>query len=531
MGETPAPTGPDFARGVAIADVPAGGILAGRVGQEPVLLSRIEDGFFAVSGACTHYGAALAEGLIDGDTVRCPLHHACFSLRTGTALHAPAFESLQRWRVDRDGNRLFVRTRLERAPTSPQPLHGDICDVLIVGGGAAGYACADRLRRLGYGGVITMVSADADPPCDRPNLSKDYLAGTAPDDWIPLRPQGWYHERSIDLHLGTMIASIDTIARTAVSRQGERFRFDRLLLATGSEPLRLDQPGLARENVHVLRSLADARALAARADPGTHVAIIGSSFIALEAAAALRNRGVEVAIVSRDSVPFERSLGREVGGFLQQLHERNGVRFHLESNVRDYDGATLTLEDGRRIVADFLLLGIGVTPRTALAAATGLAVGDGVEVDARLESSVPGIYAAGDIASYPDPLGEGRVRIEHWATAQRQGQTAAANMLGARTRFEAVPFFWTEQYGVALRYVGRAVRTNDVRIDGDLAGGDFIARYHDHGRLRATAAIGRDRAVLEDELRIERGGDEADNEPREPNSPDGIQSRASGEAA
>ena len=531
MGETPAPTGPDFSRGLAIADVPERGFLAGRVDQEPVLLSRIEDEFFAVSGACTHYGAALADGLSDGETVRCPLHHACFSLRTGAALHAPAFESLDRWRVDREGDRLFVRTRFERTAAPSQPLHGGICDVLIVGGGAAGYACADRLRRLGYGGVITMVSADADPPCDRPNLSKDYLAGTAPDDWIPLRPQSWYHEQSIDLHLGTVIAGIDTVARTAVSRQGERFRFDRLLLATGSEPVRLDQTGFARENFHVLRSLADARALAARAGAGAAVAIVGSSFIALEAGAALRKRGVEVTIVSRDTAPFGRSLGREIGGFFRQLHERNGVRFHLEAEVRDYDGATLILEDGRRIAADLVLLGVGVRPRTALAQETGLALGDGVEVDAWLETSVQGIYAAGDIASYPNPLGDGRVRIEHWATAQRQGETAAANMLGARIRFEAVPFFWTEQYGTALRYVGHAARTDDIRIEGDLAGGDFIARYYEHGRLKASASVGRDRALLQDELRIERGVDEADGETREPQPLDDIQSQASGEAA
>ena len=502
MGAQAAVSGPDFGQGVRLADLPASGTVAGRVGDAPVLVSRFDGKLFAVGGACTHYGAALADGLMTGDTVRCPLHHACFSLRTGAALRAPAFDGLDRWRIEVDGDMLFVRGREEKEAAVP-PLTGDIRNILIVGGGAAGFACAERLRGLGYDGSLTMVSADADPPCDRPNLSKDYLAGTADEEWIPLKDADWYRERSIDLRLSTEIVAIDAPAGSAIARSGERFAFDRLLIATGSVAARLTGRGFDRPDVHVLRSLADARAIIARASPGAQAVIVGSSFIAMEVAASLRARDVEVAVVSSDSVPFQRILGREVGGFLQKLHEDHGVRFHLGREAASYDGGTVALDDGRLLPADFLIFGIGVRPLTRLAATAGLETTYGICVDERMETALPGIYAAGDAAAYPDPASGERVRTEHWVVAQRQGQVAAANMLGKTTTFAGVPFFWTEQYGTAVRYVGRASGADEVRIDGDLAAGSFTARYYRDGELRASASVGRDRDALIDELLLE----------------------------
>lgn len=504
MGDAPAASGPDFAQGVRLTEIPLRGMLAGRVGDEPVLLSRFDGELLAVGGACTHYGTALAGGLVEGDTVRCPLHHACFSLRTGAALRAPAFDSLARWRVEVEGPFVYVREKeieAARPPWTAPPR--DVRAIVIIGGGAAAFACADELRRLGYAGTLTLVSADADPPCDRPNLSKDYLAGTAPAEWIPLRDQSYYHAAAIDLRLGSEIVAIDTRSHTAFARDGEGFRYDRLLLATGAEPVRLATPGFDLANVHALRSVADARAIVARALPGARAAIIGSSFIGLEAAAALRARGIEISVVSMETVPFERLFGSEVGMFLQRLHEANGVRFHFGRTAGSYDGQRLRLDNGETVEADFLILGVGVRPRTALAASAHIAVGDGVLVDPCLETSIAGIYAAGDIAAYPGPLLGRPVRIEHWVTAQRQGQAVAANMLGAGTVFAAVPFFWTEQYGVALRYVGRAPEWDDIRIDGDVAGGDFIARYYRQGEHCASASVGRDLESLEDERALE----------------------------
>jgi NADPH-dependent 2,4-dienoyl-CoA reductase/sulfur reductase-like enzyme/nitrite reductase/ring-hydroxylating ferredoxin subunit len=512
VGEQAQVSGPDFTQGIALGDLPDPGTIAGRVGDDPVLLSRIAGELYAVGGACTHYGGALADGIDGSATVRCPLHHACFDLRTGAPLRAPALDALDRWQVEVEGERAFVRRRLEKAPAAGPSLHDAPASIVIVGGGAAGLACANELRRLGYPGAITMFSADGDPPCDRPNLSKDYLAGTAPEEWIPLRAPDWYEQQAIQLWLDTEVTAIDVDARTVVTASGLIFPFDRLLLCTGSVPNRLAGPGFDLPNVRTLRSLADAKAVIELARPGSRAAIIGSSFIGLEAAAALRTRRVAVDVVSVEAVPFERVLGPEIGRMVQRMHEEHGVAFHLGRSVASYDGNSLRLTDGSAIDADFLLVGIGVRPRLELAHAAGLALGDGVLVNAHLETSAPGIFAAGDIAAHLDPTSGRPARIEHWATAERQGQTVAANMLGLDRRFDAVPFFWTEQYGSALRYVGHAPQWDRVEIDGDLASRDFTARYYAGTEQLASATMNRDRESLAEERRLERASAERSHE-------------------
>ena len=502
MGEAAGATGPDFSEGIAVSDVPKGGTVAGRVGDEPVLLSSFDGELFAVSGACTHYGGALAEGLISSQTVRCPLHHACFDLRSGAALRAPALDPLDRWLVETEGDRAFVRRKIDGQPSRARA-RTDVQRIVIIGGGAAGLACAHELRRLGFAGEVTMLSADADPPCDRPNLSKDYLAGTAPEEWLWLRGDDWYSDNRIDLRLSTEVARIDPEARTIRCASNETLPFDRLLIATGAEPNRLPVAGFDAPNAFTLRTVADARAMGEQARPGARAVIIGASFIGLEAAAALRQRDVEIDVVSVEEVPLEHVFGKELGRELQGLHEKNGVRFHLSAVVAGFDGRAVALGGGETIAADFVLVGIGVRPRTALAESAGAAVANGVLVDEFLETSLPGIYAAGDIAAYPNTLSGEQARIEHWVVAERQGQVAAANMLGERRRFDAAPFFWTEQYGVPLRYVGRASGWDAVACEGDFASGSFVARYFVGGTHCATATVGRDAENLEDELRLE----------------------------
>ena len=504
MGETAAASGPDFSEGVGLSDIPVGGTLSGRVGEEPVLVSNFEGQFFAIGGSCTHYGGALADGVNDGTSVRCPLHHACFDLRTGQAIRAPALDPVDRWLVEIEGERAFIRRKLE--PEARPEVPSDVKEIVIVGGGAAGLACAHELRRLGFIGHVTILSADKDPPCDRPNLSKDYLAGTAPEEWLWLRGDQWYAENRVELRLSTKVVRIDAAAKTVHCASGEALPFDRLLIATGAEPNRLPAPGFDRPNVHTLRSVADARAVADAAKEGSRAVIIGASFIALEVAASLRHRSVHVDIVSVEEVPLEHVFGRELGQKLQALHEENGVRFHLSAIVESFDGQAVALGGGERIAADFVVVGIGVRPRTAVAEEAGAAVDKGVIVDAFLETSLPGIYAAGDIASYPEPISGQRARIEHWVVAERQGEVAAANMLGARKKFESAPFFWTEQYGVPIRYVGRAAGWDAVTCEGDFEGGSFAARYFVNGSHCATATIGRDRENLQDELRLEATG-------------------------
>jgi NADPH-dependent 2,4-dienoyl-CoA reductase/sulfur reductase-like enzyme/nitrite reductase/ring-hydroxylating ferredoxin subunit len=496
-------SGPDFAAGIAAAAIPEGATVAGHVGEDAVLLSRFDGQLFAVGGTCTHYGAALADGLVAERKVHCPLHHACFDLRTGAVLRAPALDPVDVWEVERAGDTITVARKGESRRRA-EPVGTNVRNIVIVGGGGAGLACASELRRLGFEGAITMLSDDHDGPVDRPNLSKDFLAGQAPSDWLPLRSPDWYADNHVDLRTGVHVLRLDPAARTVHTQGGEDIPFDRLLIATGSEANRLNSPGFDRDNVHTLRSLADARAIADAAAKGTRAAIIGSSFIGLESAASLRQRGVEVEIVAPSKVPFEAVFGAELGGYLQRLHEGHGVRFHLGCAAASYDGRSLALSSGGSIEADLVLVGIGARPRTLLADSASLAVDNGVIVNAFLETSAEGVFAAGDIACYPDPRSGERLRIEHWVTAERQGQCAAAAMLGRPRKFDAVPFFWTEQYGCAIRYVGHAAKWDRAEIDGSLDSGDFIVRYFDGDRHCASAAAGRDREILEDEQRFER---------------------------
>jgi NADPH-dependent 2,4-dienoyl-CoA reductase/sulfur reductase-like enzyme/nitrite reductase/ring-hydroxylating ferredoxin subunit len=497
------PAGPDLSLGIALSEF-TGATLLGHVGDEEILLVRSGSEIFAVDAHCSHYHGPLADGLVDGESVRCPWHHACFDLRTGEAARAPALSPISVWKVEREDARIFVRHKREQ----PRPRVKGVVDapgrIVIVGGGAAGFAAAEMLRRQDYSGSIVMLSGEAAAPVDRPNLSKDYLAGSAPEDWLPLRPDDFYADAAIDLRLTTEVASIDSKARAVVLAGGETVAYDRLLLATGAEPVRLPIPGADQPHVHVLRSLADCRAIIASADGARRAIVIGASFIGLEAAAALRARQIEVHVVGLEQRPMERVLGAAMGDFVRALHEEHGVVFHLGDTITSIDGKRATLKSGGVIEADVVVVGVGVRPRLALAEKAGLATDRGVTVNAYLETSVPGIYAAGDIARWPDSHSGENIRVEHWVVAERQGQTAARNMLGQREVFDAVPFFWSQHYDVPINYVGHAEKWDEIAVEGDIAGKDCLLRYKSGGRVLAVASIYRDLASLEAELAMEK---------------------------
>ena len=506
MGSTDSqPSGPDLAEGVAIDTIADGAMLAGHVGADAVLLARRAHEFFAIGAACTHYSGPLTEGLVVDDTVRCPWHHACFSLRTGEALHAPALSPVACWTTEVRSGKVFVGAKTERQPAiRVAPAKDTPGRVVIVGGGAAGFAAAEMLRRQKYRGSIVMLSDDDAAPVDRPNLSKDYLAGNAAEDWVPLRSESFYTEQQIDLRLKTSVTRIDPRARVVELADGSKLPYDGLLLATGAEPVRLALPGADLAHVYTLRTLADCRAIIARAPTARRAVVMGASFIGLEVAASLRARNIETHVVAPDKRPMERVLGAQVGDFVRKLHEDHGVIFHLEDTATSIEQRNVQLKSGRSIGADLVVAGIGVRPRLGLAESAGLIIDRGVSVNEYLETSAPGIFAAGDIARWPDPHSGKTIRVEHWVVAQRQGQIAALNMLGARKKFDAVPFFWSQHYDVPINYVGHAEGWDEIAIEGDLAARDCVVRYRSQGKVMAVATIYRDVDSLSIEARMER---------------------------
>ena len=498
--------GPDLTLGIALAELQEGQMLVGHAAGEQVLLVRRGAAVFAVGAHCTHYHGPLVDGLVVGDTVRCPWHHACFDLRTGEALRAPAFSPLACWVVEQRNGSVFVREKRAqpKSATRETPARATPERIVVVGGGAAGFAAAEMLRRLQYQGNIIMLSNDDASPVDRPNLSKDYLAGTAPEGWMPLRSDSFYPENDIELRLSANVTQVDPQAREVALDDGSEVPFDRLLLATGAEPLRLSIPGADEPHVRTLRTLADSRAIIEHATRAGRVVVLGASFIGLEVAAALRVRKLEVHVVAPERRPMERILGRQMGDFLRALHEKHGVVFHFEDTAYAIDGKQVKLKSGVILEADLVVVGIGVRPRIELAERAGISVDRGVVVNACLETNVPGIFAAGDIARWPDSHSGERIRVEHWAVAERQGQIAARNMLGYGEEFKAVPFFWSQHYDIPINYVGHAEKWDELVIEGDIAARDCLLRFKRNGRVLAVASIFRDVENLKAEVTMER---------------------------
>jgi NADPH-dependent 2,4-dienoyl-CoA reductase/sulfur reductase-like enzyme/nitrite reductase/ring-hydroxylating ferredoxin subunit len=501
-----AQNGPDLTAGVAASSLADGVPLLGHVGDEPVILVRRGPEVRAIGATCTHYGGPLAEGLVVDDTIRCPWHHACFSLRTGEALAAPALRQVDAYDSVQRGGKVFVtgkRTtpgtvRRVARPGAPAPR-----SVAIVGAGAAGSSAASELRHLGFDGEITLVDRDRDAPYDRPSLSKDYLAGTVQEAQLPLLPAAFYEERHVDLVRGRQVTALDVGARRLSFDDGTAREFDAIVLATGADPVRLGLPGEQGPPVLYLRTLADSRAIVRSADGAHRAVVLGASFIGLEVAAALRARAVDVHVVAPDRRPLERVLGPELGDVIRALHEQHGVVFHLGRKAAGVVPGGVMLEGGERLDADLVVAGVGVRPAVGLAERAGLRVDNGIVVDAYLETAARGVFAVGDVARWPSPRGGGLVRIEHWVLAQRQGQAVARTIVGDRTPFADVPFFWSQHYDVPINYVGHAERWEAIEIDGDLEQHDGLVRYRAGGRVLAVASIFRDRQNLEAELAME----------------------------
>lgn len=498
----------NMADGVASQDLVEGAIIAGKLGDVDLVLVRSNGKVCALAGQCTHAGAPLAEGLVAEGTLRCPWHHARFQIETGEALGAPAFAPLDRFSVtEEDG---LIRIGDLMPVPSPDVAAGaaDLGRVIIVGGGAAGHACAEMLARHGAGASVTILAQDPDGFYDRTACSKQYLAGEAERDELALpAPAG------ATIRQGVTVTGIDASARTVRLNDGATIAYDRLVLATGASPVAPDFEGADRDDVFVLRAVADADAIVAAADKADSAIVIGSSYIGLEVAASLVSRGLLVTVVSNADVPLEKTAGREIGSMVCRLHQDHGVVFHNGRSVRSWDGATAILDDGTQIAGRLVVAGIGVKPRIDLAEQAGLrcadkSAGGGVVVDEFLRTSDPAIHALGDIAHAPDSRLDHSIRVEHWVVAQRMGQWLARHMLGLiDTPYRDVPFFWSGHYDVNLRYVGHAQSSRNAEIDGDVDRHNFCASFGDQGEEHAMLTCGRDRAALEFERDLERGAD------------------------
>jgi NADPH-dependent 2,4-dienoyl-CoA reductase/sulfur reductase-like enzyme/nitrite reductase/ring-hydroxylating ferredoxin subunit len=501
-------SGPDLAAGINAAQLAPGETLLGHAHGDAVLLARVGDEYFAIGATCTHYSGPLADGVVHGDQVRCPWHHACFSLRTGEALRAPALSPVPCYQVERRGERVVVGQKVERdplAPTYPVRVTEEWPrQIVIVGAGAAGAAATEMLRRCGYDHPITVIDDDLGSPYDRPNLSKDYLAGNAPEEWIPLRPADFYARHDVHIVRG-LATRVDVDARMVHATGHAPVKYDALLLATGAEPIRLELEGADQPHVHYLRTLVNSRAIVEASKHAKTVVVVGASFIGLEVAASLRARGLTVHVAAPEKIPLARVLGDQLGAFVRSLHEEHGVVFHLGRTARKVDESSVTLDDGTRLDADLVVIGAGVRPRTQVAEQAGLALDRGVLVNEYLETSVSGIYAAGDIARWPDAYSGEPIRVEHWVLAERHGQTAARNILGAREKFTEAPFFWSAHYDVSFNYVGHAEQWDRIEIDGDPAKHDVSARFLRDGKLAALVTLFRDQESLKAELAMEQG--------------------------
>ena len=503
-------SGPDLVEGIDASSLKDGEKLLGHANGEQVLVVRVNGEYLAIGATCTHYGGPLAEGELVGDTVRCPWHHACFSLRSGEALRAPALNAVPCWRVERRGARVVIGEKLERDPLAPTypnaSVTSNLSKAVIIGAGAAGTAAAEMLRRCGFRGDVTIIDEDDGSPYDRPNLSKDYLAGNAPEEWIPIRPAGFYEQHRIRV-VRAHATKLDLAGGVVQIAGGDPVSYDALILAMGAEPVRLTIPGADLPHVHYLRSLRDSRSIIAASKRASHAVVIGASFIGLEVAASLRTRNPKctVDVIAPEKLPLERVMGRDLGQFIKSLHEDHGVVFHLEQTATKIDHDAVTLKNGDRLAADLVIVGVGVRPRLQLAQEAGLRIEKGVLVNEFLETSAPRVYAAGDIARWPDPHSAAPIRVEHWVVAERQGQTAARNVLGARERFDQVPFFWSAHYDVSINYVGHAERWDRTDVDGEAKDRDVAVRFLEGNRTRAVATIFRDKESLAADIEMERG--------------------------
>jgi len=499
-------TGPDFKKGIPVNSLKSGEKILGHADGVAVLVIRKDEKFYAIGATCSHYSANLNDGILTERTLRCPWHHACFDIETGEAKKAPALNSLPIWETAVRDGKLFLLEKREPQARDFKP--SSTPHFVIVGSGAAGHAASEMLRREGFTGAITVFSEDSELPYDRPNLSKDYLAGNAPEEWMSLRGEDFYQSKGIAFRLNSKVTALDAAQKQIVLSNGEKIHFDKCLLATGGTPVKPPISGIDQPHVHFLRSFLDCKSLIKNLKDVKKVVIIGAGFIGLESAAALKARGLEVTVVAPNPLPLSHVVGDEVGALLKSVHEKNGVQLRLGDSVDKIEKDCVVLKSGAREPADLVLVATGITPNIALATSAGIACENGILVNEFLETGKSDIFAAGDMARWPDPRSAKPIRVEHWVVAQRQGQTAARNMLGKKQKYQDVPFFWSQQFDVTINYVGHASSWTKTTVHGSLEGRNGAVAFHEGNQIKAVLTMGRD----QQSLRIEKAFENSDQE-------------------
>ena len=466
-----------------------------KVDDSPILVAKWNGGFHALSGTCPHYGAPLHEGTLHDGHIICPWHQAKFDVKTGDLLEPCSLNGLEHYdvHIEHDNIYLDMPDKTEGSRQMPMARFEPARDkrvFAVIGGGAAAAAAVEALRQEGYRGRIVMISQEDHIPYDRPNCSKGYLAGDPASTLVSLdiRSVDFYKQHHIE-RLNRHVMAFDVPQRSIQFDDGTTLVPDKVLLASGSIPRKLDVPGANRRNVLVLRSLNDCNAIIALAQRGKKAVIVGDSFIAMEVASSLANRGVQVTIIGRAIVPFKQVFGEEIANTLKKAHESKGTLFRSGRTVSRFNGSgemsSVTLDDGTTIDCDLAVVGIGVRPATDFVKSVQLNPDGSIDVDGEFRVAA-GVYAAGDVARYMDPHNEGqRIRIEHWRLALQQGRAAARAMVGNGKPFDAVPFFWTDQCGVSLAYVGWAPTWDEVIISGDVSKSDFVAYLLKNNRFLA----------------------------------------------
>jgi NADPH-dependent 2,4-dienoyl-CoA reductase/sulfur reductase-like enzyme/nitrite reductase/ring-hydroxylating ferredoxin subunit len=468
------------------------------VEEKKVLLIRSEGRVYACGNECSHYHAPLSDGLIAGHVVTCPWHNARFDIRDGNLVAPPGLNGVPSYETKIENGQVWIRQTGKGI--IPMPEGEDDRTFLIVGAGAAGNSGAETLRREGFAGRIVMVTGEDYGPYDRTMLSKDLLTGEAPAKWLPLRGQKFYDRLKIELMIEKPVTGVDPAGLAVTFADGTTMAADRILLATGGTPRTLPVPGADKGGCYYLRSRKDAEAILADLEAAKTAVVVGASFIGLEVACSLRAREIEAHVVAPEQIPLANIFGEQIGGRIKKTHEENGVIFHLGQTVTEFTGqqrvSEVVLADGSRLKADLVIIGVGIEPAVDFLEDSGLVKDGAVPVNARLESSAQGIFAAGDIALVPDGRSGKPRRIEHWVEAGRQGKHAARCMLGSQEEYREVPFFWSKQYGSSLRYIGYAPGFDQVVFRGSVTDKFFLAGFYVNDKLAAAASVGKARELI-----------------------------------